>query len=516
MSGAVTPGDLAVVIPTRDRWPVLRRTLDALAAQSVSGFETIVVVDGSDQHVPAGLDARVIVKEHGGPGAARNAGVAATARPLVLFFGDDMIAVPQLIERHLAGHERDPAPQGGVLGHVGWHPDVRHHRIARWLDWSGTQFDYRNIDGDDAGWGRFYSCNLSLKRAFFLDAGGFDEEFVYYYEDLDLGWRLGERGLRLHYERGARAEHLHRYDWPALERRMAGIASGERLMQAKHPAFEPFFRDRVFRASTDRRVGPWWPRVVDALPPGPLRDRARARADRWYYRHLTPAFETAWEGARGVEELRAYLGADFDESRLRGHRHAVDDEERAAPDESTFYKTSTAYLYDLTAFAMWPTKTPYLNDLRRVVAPGARLLDYGCGIGSDGLRLIESGYRVAFADFDNPSTRYLKWRLERRGVDTPVYDIEGDVPGGFDAVYAFDVIEHVDDPWAFLERLEGLAAVVAVNLLEPDPDDTHLHKPLPIAAIIRRAKKRGIRRYRKYHGRSHLVIYRGRGDATNA
>ena len=75
--------------------------------------------------------------------------------------------------------------------------------------------------------------------------------------------------------------------------------------------------------------------------------------------------------------------------------------------------------------------------------PGSRLLDYGCGIGSDGLMLLEAGYRVEFADFDNPSTEYLRWRLEQRGFDAPVHDLDKDVPDGFDAAYAFDVIEHV-------------------------------------------------------------------------
>src|SRR5438067_9406396 len=123
------------------------------------------------------------------------------------------------------------------------------------------------------------------------------------------------------------------------------------------------------------------------------------------------------------------------------------------------------YLYDLTIFAMSPTKRPYRQALKRLVKPGARLLDWGCGIGADGLRCAEEGYRVAFADFDNPSTEYLRWRLKKRGIEAEVYDIAADdIPGGFDAAYSFDVIEHVDDPIAFLEELEKRAHVVMVNL----------------------------------------------------
>jgi hypothetical protein len=221
-----------------------------------------------------------------------------------------------------------------------------------------------------------------------------------------------------------------------------------------------------------------------------------------------------WDAEEDLGDLKAYLGGDFDLHLLWNHEQAVDDEERQAPDEKLFYRTSEMYLYDLTAFAMAGTKRPYLAALRQCVPARASLLDYGCGIGSDGLRLTSAGYRVAFADFDNPSTRYLRWRLERRELEAPVYNVEEDIPGGFDAVYAFDVIEHTDDPLGFLEHLEGLASTVAVNLLEPSPEDTHLHRPLPITTILDRATSRGLIHYRKYHGRSHLLIYQSKGAGT--
>src|SRR5664279_4684031 len=40
---AMRPGDLDVVIVTRERWAVLERTLSALRGQSVSGFRTVIV-----------------------------------------------------------------------------------------------------------------------------------------------------------------------------------------------------------------------------------------------------------------------------------------------------------------------------------------------------------------------------------------------------------------------------------------------------------------------------------------
>ena len=41
-----------------------------------------------------------------------------------------------------------------------------------------------------------------------------------------------------------------------------------------------------------------------------------------------------------------------------------------------------------------------------------------------------------------------------------------------------------------------------------------VHKPLPIDDLLDRAAQRGILRYRRYHGRSHFVIYRS-GTGTD-
>ena len=213
---------------------------------------------------------------------------------------------------------------------------------------------------------------------------------------------------------------------------------------------------------------------------------------------------------REEAELRAYLGDAFDETKLYEHLRYLDAEAEEIGDEATFYRSSNAYLYDLTLFAMTGIKLPYLELLTERVPPGSRVLDYGCGIGADGLLLLEAGYKVEFADFSNPSTRYLRWRLERRGFEAPVHDLDDHVPGGFDIAYSFDVIEHVKDPFSFLDELERRAELVEVNFLEYDPNEQLLHYELPIRRLLRHAMSRELIDYRVLHGSSHLVLYRSR------
>jgi GT2 family glycosyltransferase/SAM-dependent methyltransferase len=547
-TGAAT---LSVVIPTSGRWEVLARTLEGLARQSVSGFGTVVVVNGLSLTVPEELRARFgqvqwFVKDDQGPGPARNLGVRACDGELLLFLGDDTIPEPDLVERHLRRHELEPMFEVAVLGRVRWHPEVAGGRVNRWLDWSGTQFDYDQLEreaaaaesgagaseggGYDAGFGRLYTSNVSLKRALFERTGGFDPEFRFGYEDIDFGWRAAEHGMVLRYEPAAVVNHLHHNTMADLRHRFDHVGAGERLMAAKHEWFTPWYHERFTRHAGAAPVWPVWARLIDHVPPNIERLwwPVHVRADRWYHQQLADDFMAGWNRQLDLEELRAYLGEEFELERLWRHTEGVEREASAAASEAAFYRTSRAYLYDLTAFAMTGIKEPYHRELRRLVPAGARLLDYGCGIGADGLRLLERGYAVEFADFDNPSVEYLRWRLVRRGLQAPVYDLDADAgaPGalparaaeagvnarsgaGFDAAYSFDVIEHVEDPFAFLTELESRARLVVVNLLEPVPGDLSIHHELPIKEIVRHAKGRGLKLAKRFHGRSLLIAYRG-------
>jgi GT2 family glycosyltransferase len=298
--------ELSVVIPTIGRQRLLGRVLDRLADQDrASGrFEVVVVADANETGAAEiarlvesrPYQARCIAAPRPGASAARNAGIRAAAAPVVLFLDDDILPRRALVAEHLAWHRRYPDERTAVLGHVGWSSELEVTPFMRWLE-QGIQFDYGRIAGIEAGWGHFYTANVSVKRSLLQRAGGFDEERLPFgYEDLDLAYRLRDLGMRLLYNRDADAEHLHEMDLDFWRRRVRRTAVSERRFTELHPDVPPYFH-RLYTGAMSRRpargrgvklarfVPPWMPI---------LGTRVWASVDAYYTQALAPEFLDAW------------------------------------------------------------------------------------------------------------------------------------------------------------------------------------------------------------------------------
>lgn len=66
----------------------------------------------------------------------------------------------------------------------------------------------------------FYTCNVSLKHSLISSAGTFDESFTFAsHKDIELGHRLGETGMILHFDRSVVAHHHHHLSVMSAARR---------------------------------------------------------------------------------------------------------------------------------------------------------------------------------------------------------------------------------------------------------------------------------------------------------
>jgi GT2 family glycosyltransferase len=299
----------SIVIPTLGRPALLRRVLDRLARQTAApeSFEVLVVADANDESRDAleaatadrPYRARVLHAGRPGASAARNAGVRAAAAPLILFLDDDILPEAALVDQHLDWHARHPEAETGVLGRVRWADELEITPFMRWLE-HGIQFDYPNIVGTDAGWTRFYTANVSVKRELVERVGGFEEERLPFgYEDLDLALRMHERGFRLLYNRAAVAEHLHAMDLELWKRRVPRIAISERQFTSMHPGFTPYFYELFSRSAGEPPARGRLARLARVVPRATpfLGRRVWASADAVYRQTLAGPFLDAWERA---------------------------------------------------------------------------------------------------------------------------------------------------------------------------------------------------------------------------
>jgi GT2 family glycosyltransferase len=205
---------ISVVVPTFNRRASLTRLLGALAAQTyaASAFEVVVVDDGSTDGTVETLQSlrpayrlRLVEQPHRGPAAARNLGVEHAAGALIVFLDDDVVPLPGLLTAH-ANSQRDQT-NTVVIGPMSPPRDWPRPAWIRWEE-DKLQEQYRAlVAGTYACTARqFYTANVSLRRAQFLAAGGFDIRFQRA-EDVELGYRLARRGARFVFDPTADVLH---------------------------------------------------------------------------------------------------------------------------------------------------------------------------------------------------------------------------------------------------------------------------------------------------------------------
>ena len=207
---------MSVVVATFNRCPILKVTLEKLAGQSISeDFEVLVVDDGSAdgtsemvEAITCSLPYRLKYFRHDnrGPGHSQNRGIEESESNIVLLMADDIWAGPELLSQHLKTHREQTDDNIAVLGKVVQSPDLPKTVIHKYWD----PFRYGRFDGKSELDGiNFMACNISVKKSFLMKHGMYREAKGAAHEDIELGYRLREQGLRIIYNECALAYHHH-------------------------------------------------------------------------------------------------------------------------------------------------------------------------------------------------------------------------------------------------------------------------------------------------------------------
>jgi cellulose synthase/poly-beta-1,6-N-acetylglucosamine synthase-like glycosyltransferase len=130
--------------------------------------------------------------------------------PIVCLIADDIHLVPEALEAHLKSHQIHSGLNVAILGKVLQSPELTQSVFLKKWD----PFRFKDLeDYQELPYYQFWACNISCKKKFLLNNGLFRESKgkagAAAHEDVELGYRLWKKGLRIHYNKEAMGHHYH-------------------------------------------------------------------------------------------------------------------------------------------------------------------------------------------------------------------------------------------------------------------------------------------------------------------
>ena len=213
---------LSVIVPTRNSASTLGMTLDALFQQDLPPLE-IIVADGrstdASRDIAARYRARLVDNPALHAAGGRNRGAAIARGDWLAFVDSDCQPPPRWLATasDLISAEPDLVGIGGPV--MPLPPRNQIEQVAGEALLAGV-LRFPTLASRPEGRplrGAFITANVFYRRDAFWSAGGFDERFANYGEDIDLFWRmLVHFPSRLQYEPRLVLEHRFPNSWGSL------------------------------------------------------------------------------------------------------------------------------------------------------------------------------------------------------------------------------------------------------------------------------------------------------------
>jgi glycosyltransferase involved in cell wall biosynthesis len=223
---------ITVVVCTFNGARTIRDTMEGLKRLEYPNFDVIVVSDGSTDHTPkivAEYDVRLIITENRGLSAARNIGWQGATGEIVAYIDDDAWPDPHWLHYiayrfmtgdwvGVGGPNIAPPGDGLIADCVANAPGGPVHVLV-------SDIEAEHIPG----------CNMAFRCDAIATIGGFDERYRVAGDDVDLCWRLQERGGRIGFHAGAMDWHHRRDSLRVYWRQQRGYGKAEALLEEKWP-----------------------------------------------------------------------------------------------------------------------------------------------------------------------------------------------------------------------------------------------------------------------------------------
>jgi glycosyltransferase involved in cell wall biosynthesis len=202
--------DVSVVVPTRNRSPLVRVALDSLLAQSANGvrYEVLVVdnksTDDTAQTVATYGEVghiRYLFEAREGPSHARNRGVEESSAPIVAFTDDDVRVSESWVARLKSTFDRhaDVDCVGGrILPEWPYEPPSWMTK-SHWAPVALIDYGPAPLRTDTAPPLCLLTANMAVRRSAIVSVGGFDPQYLRC-QDHELQIRLWQTGYRCLYD----------------------------------------------------------------------------------------------------------------------------------------------------------------------------------------------------------------------------------------------------------------------------------------------------------------------------
>jgi glycosyltransferase involved in cell wall biosynthesis len=222
---------VSVIVCAYNEERVIRDCLASLEACTYPYLEVLVCDDGSTDQTAMIADSfpfRLLRLTHGGLSRARNAGIEAAGGEIVAFIDADAMCHPEWPYR-LALSLDGP----GVVGTGGPNLPVEGVGLVERAvaDCPGNPVEVLVTD-DRAE--HVPGCNMAFRRSILNDVGGFDPLFTSAGDDVDLCWKLLDRGDEIGFSAAAQVRHHRRGTVAGYLRQQRGYGRAERLVAARH------------------------------------------------------------------------------------------------------------------------------------------------------------------------------------------------------------------------------------------------------------------------------------------
>jgi glycosyltransferase involved in cell wall biosynthesis len=201
---------ISVIIPALNAERTLACTLSALQNNTTKA-EEILVIDGLSEDRTADIARQfgctLITNPLRHTAAARQKGIIAAQGEIVAMTDSDCVPSREWLERVHNHFSHDPKLDG-VGGPMRLnHPCSRVQAYCASKAVTGIPEREEIIIRKEMR-GRFSGANCAYRRQVVIDTGGFDQRFKAHGEDIDLFWRLVDRGARLLFDPALFVEHL--------------------------------------------------------------------------------------------------------------------------------------------------------------------------------------------------------------------------------------------------------------------------------------------------------------------